>query len=741
MVGSTQRRFLSVSGVVGIAVVIGTTFLLFGLLGPAHGNVLPFFFVLPVALVAAWFGMLPALVVAAVGPILEWARVSNSGSVPNGLLSWIIYGAATTSVAFLGSALRKSRRRHEPDGFVRATLSSITDAVITTDARGRIAFLNPVAEQLTGWTRDAAIGKRIEQVVRLSDDSSTKPPTDLSAPVSSARDPSSELMESFLLDRTGTKYWIQHQTSSVLGPGGRLAGAVLVFRDITEQRKAEGQSRFLASIVESSTDAIATKSLNGIVTSWNQAAERLFGYTAAEMIGQPISILIPPDHENEEPEILDRIRRDERVEHYETIRRRKNGTLVPISLTVSPIHDASGRVVGASKIVRDITERRRLQEQVRDRVAELAEFNRRKDEFLATLAHELRNPLMPIANAVEIMRLASDDPEKMASARLVIERQHQLLKRLVDDLLDVARITRGRIQLQKHWVDLGKMLDASIETVGPFVASCGHDLRISRPEEPLRVFIDPVRVSQVVTNLLHNAAKYSPNPGIIRLSVERQGEEAVIRVEDYGMGISAPALRTLFDTFGPGSPHEGVRDGLGIGLILIKALVQMHGGSVRATSAGAGLGSQFEVRLPIDREPVREAPALQNPGAKGPSRRILVVDDNRDIADTLSALLRLLGHEVAIAGDGGSALRVAQSFEPHVILLDVGLPDMSGYEVARRLRGDPRASRALLVAVTGWGQEEDRRRARNAGFDHHLTKPTTIEDLAHVLEQKAPLGP
>lgn len=487
---------------------------------------------------------------------------------------------------------------------------------------------------------------------------------------------------------------------------------------------AEARAR-LAAIVESSDDAIISKDLNSIITSWNAGARQLFGYTADEAIGRPVTMLMPPEKVNEEPGILERIRRGERIDHYETIRRRKDGSDVEISLTVSPILNDDGRVVGASKIARDITDRKRAERA-------LLEADRQKNEFLATLAHELRNPLAPIRNALHVLRLAQGDSAAVERVQEMMERQVNHLVRLVDDLLELSRITTGKIELRREAVEVAAVVRTAIETSRPWIDAGGHQFAATIPPQPLFVHADPVRLSQSIANLLNNAAKYTDHGGSIQLQVRRENGDVVIAVRDTGIGIAAEMLPKVLEMFTQAERgRRHANDGLGIGLALVKRLIELHGGTVTASSAGEGLGSEFTLRLPLCSSPPT-APAADHPGA-GARRRILIVDDNRDAALSLAMLLRVLGNDVETAFDGNAALIAVSAFRPSVVLLDLGMPDMNGYEVARRMRELPGFSAVTLVALTGWGQEEDRRRTHEAGFQRHLVKPVQLDALQAVL--------
>jgi signal transduction histidine kinase len=368
---------------------------------------------------------------------------------------------------------------------------------------------------------------------------------------------------------------------------------------------------------------------------------------------------------------------------------------------------------------------------------EVQQADRQKNEFLSMLAHELRNPLAPIRNAVEVMKLRGEIPQDLAWARDVIDRQMRQLSRLVDDLLDVSRITRGKIELRKQPIELAPVVLQAVEASRPFIESKRHELTASVPEEPIRVNGDAARLAQVLTNLLINAAKYTEEGGHVWVTARRDGNEAVLAVKDSGVGIPPDMLSAVFDLFIQVEHSiDRSQGGLGVGLTLVKRLVEMHGGSVKASSDGLGRGSEFVVRLPAVVEAV-PSPTAPNSAEKGSQStqplRVLVVDDNADTADTLATLLELEGHQVKLAHDGPTALAAAATFRPDAVVLDLGLPGMDGFEVARRLRDRTGGNGPVLVAVSGYCQDEDRKRARLAGFDHHLVKPAEIGTLASLL--------
>jgi two-component system, chemotaxis family, CheB/CheR fusion protein len=543
---------------------------------------------------------------------------------------------------------------------------------------------------------------------------------------------------------------MQLNARRLLLPDDRSPAMILLtIEDVTERNQAQAAMAQLAAIVTFSKDAIISKNLDGIVTSWNRGAEALFGYTAQEMVGRPVSRLIPDDHLDEEPQILLRIRRGEVIDHYETVRRRKDGSLVDIALTVSPLRDASGAIVGASKIARDVSERKRDEEALRQSeerfralAEELAEADRHKNEFLAMLAHELRNPLAPIRNELRIMRLAGDGGEAASTALEVMERQVRQMVHLVDDLLDMSRISRGRVELRIAPVDLGSIVRDAVEVLQVACVAKGIELTLALPDHPVVVNGDAVRLAQVAGNLLGNACKFT-DKGSVRVVVEREGDAVVVRVRDSGIGIAAEDLPRVFDMFMQ-VDHSLERSGggLGIGLTLVKTLVHLHGGTVQVHSDGLGLGSEFVVQLPMatagDDAPGPAADKRGETAAVHARRRILVVDDNRDAAESLAQLFQLSGHETHLAHDGLEAVEAAAIFRPDFVLLDIGLPKLNGYDAARRMRAMEWGKDMVMVALTGWGQDEDRQKSAGAGFDAHLVKPVDPETLMKLLADLSP---
>jgi two-component system, chemotaxis family, CheB/CheR fusion protein len=606
-------------------------------------------------------------------------------------------------------------------------------AVYACDASGVIQEFNSRAIEL--WGREPKRGDTDEKFcgsLKLCRPDGTVLPHEQCpmADVLTGRIPQARDAEVLIERPDGSRITVLVNIRPLVSERGDITGAMNCFYDITERKHAEERLRAsehrLASLIESSNDAIIRQSLDGTIESWNPAAERLFGYTADEAVGRPISLNIPAARAEEETQIIASVRAGEPVEHFESVRVRRDGQTIQASLTISPIRDQAGRIVGASQIARDITNQKRLE-------AELLEADRRKNEFLAMLAHELRNPLAPMRNSVQILRLKSADAEAVASASDMMERQVGQMVRLVDDLLDVNRITRGKIELRRGRVELASVVNHAVEAARSLYVS--HKLLVTLPPKPIYLDADPTRLAQVVGNLLNNACKFSDKGGGVLLSVERDGAHAVLRVRDTGIGIAAEQLPRIFDMFMQiDTSLERSVSGLGIGLTLVKNLVEMHGGTVAAQSAGLGHGSEFVVRLPALDESTAPPPEPRiDELTKVPARRILIVDDNRDSATSLAVLLKLSGHETHTAFGGLEAVEAAANLRPEVVLLDIGLPNLNGYEVCRRIRGQTGGKGMLLVALTGWGQEEDRQKCRDAGFDSHLVKPVALPDLMTLL--------
>jgi PAS domain S-box-containing protein len=622
---------------------------------------------------------------------------------------------------------------------MRSVIDHVVDGIITIDERGTITTFNPAAERIFEYPSAEVIGRNIAMLMPEPD-----------------RSQHDGYIANYV--RTGERKIIGIGREVV---GRRKSGATFpmelainefhlneeryftgIVRDITERKQAEEKLRRaeerMRSVVNHVVDGIITIDERGRIESFNPAAEKLFGFSREEVLGANVKMLMPEPYHSEHDAYLSNYART-RIPKIigigrEVLGRRKDGSTFPMELAVSEF--AMGERRYFTGIVRDITERKRLEDRLRTQLGDLAETDRQKTEFLAMLGHELRNPLGPMRSALFLMKHAHSEAQTLDHAREVIERQLQQLVRLVDDLLDISRIVRSKIDLRLERMDLGQAIRRGIETAQPVIDANGHVLEVSLPPEPAYVQGDLIRLAQAVANLLTNAAKYSGRAGRIWIGLERAGGYGVVTVRDEGEGIAPELLPRIFDLFVQG--EHGLarsRGGLGIGLTLVRRIVEMHRGVVSAHSEGPDRGSTFTISLPLVQAGDVEAIAPSS-GALVQSavrRRVLVVDDNVDAADSIADVLRLYGHEVRCAYDGPGALEAARSYGPDVVVLDIGLPGMDGYEVATRLRQMSAFSAIPIIAVTGYGQTEDRAQSEAAGFDRHLTKPVDLEELQEVV--------
>jgi PAS domain S-box-containing protein len=751
--GGTGQTKSPVAGYILSFIALAAAIALRWLLDPVMGDTLPLVTVFAAVAAAIWLsGLSAAVIVTLLGYVIaSFFFIEPRGELTlDSLANQVGFAAYLFTCGLIivfGVALRTSRAR-EADAreLLRVTLRSIGDAVITTDVAGNVTYLNTVAASLTGWTEREALGQPLATVFPIVNETTRE----------QVENPAERALRdgvvvglanhTVLIRRDGTECPIDDSAAPIRDERGHVSGCVLIFRDVTVQRQLERDkhsqlltARRLASIVESSEAAIIGKRLDGTIESWNAAAERLFGYPAAKAVGHHISLVIPPERLAEEDRIIATLKEGRRIEHFETERLRSDGQRIALSLTISPIRDASGNVIGASKIARDITrerqieaERKELEDNLRKLATQLSAADKRKDEFLATLAHELRGPLAPLANVLELWK-RSGDRKQLKLARETMERQLSQLVRLVDDLLDLSRVTHDRLELRKSRVDLAAVIEHAVEACRPIIDERAHRLSVTLPAEPCILHADPARLAQVFANLLNNSSKYTDKGGHISVGAQREGDTIVVRVRDSGIGIPADKLDTVFDMFSQvGSAIDRSQGGLGIGLTLVKQLVAMHDGTVEATSAGLGKGSEFVVRLPVDLSSLpTSAPTTDAEPTPSPSRRILVVDDNVDSAQTLATLLTVSGHTTVTAHDGISAIEAAEKHRPEVVLLDIGLPKMNGRDVCRRLRELPWGDDLVLIAVTGWDDEPEK--WKEAGFDAHLVKPARYDELSGLL--------
>jgi len=880
-----KERGAPVAYAVAIAALAAAVLLRY-LLDPWMGNTLPLVTLFGAVAAAVWVGgYWPGVGVAILGYLAcSYLFIDPRGHLefndPGTVIGVVAYLFTCTLIILFGVAMRRARMRAAERGEVlRVTLRSIGDAVIATDVTGRITYMNPVAEQLTGWVEREAQGQSLDSVFRIVNEETGQPVENPATKALRAGVVVGLANHTLLIRKDGHECPIDDSAAPISDEHGHVSGCVLIFRDVSAQRRLERDkgdrlhtARLLAAIVDSSDDAIISKSLDGIIQSWNAGAQRLFGYTAGQAIGRHISLVIPRERIAEEDHIVSQLKAGKRIDHFETERVRSDGGRILVSLTISPIKDEAGTVIGASKIARDvtrqrqaehrelqllaeaakanakfhaffeqgplfagimdvngtlleanrlsweacgftreqvigkpfwegpwwspspslaerirtasaaaaagqtfhaempyfvadgseriadvtiqpiraesgevlflaptgqdITERKRLEDNLRRLAADLSDADRRKNEFLAMLAHELRNPLAPISNATRALRLSGGESDGLQSASAMLERQVGQMARLVDDLLDMSRITRGKIELRKERVELTPIVHQAVEAVVAQYRSMNHELTVTLPSQPVQLDADPARLAQVIGNLLNNACKFTDRGGHVWLTVELEDHQAVIRVRDTGIGIAPDDRGRLFDMFAQlDTSLERSRDGLGIGLTLVKTLVEMHGGTVQVHSEGLGRGSEFTIRLPVVTATARtSSPPVA--GEKIPAsvgRRILIVDDSEDGAESLAMLLQLGGHETFKAHDGEEAIRVAERVRPDAVLLDIGLPILNGYEVCRRIRREKWGQHLTIVALTGWDQEEDRHRSREAGFDAHMVKPVDHDELLKLL--------
>lgn len=514
--------------------------------------------------------------------------------------------------------------------------------------------------------------------------------------------------------------------------GGRVEGVVLTLIEITSLKLAERKLAEVSEIVEQSDDAILRLTRDGTVTMWNRGAEKLFGFKADDITGRNVSMIVPPDRQDEAADILSRNINGETVDHFETQRVCRDGRKIDVALTLSPIRDVSGTVVGASEIVRDITHRKQLE------VRMLEEIERR-DQFLAMLSHELRNPLGALLNASHMLNESDKSYDGDGEhPHQIIQRQVEHMAALLNDLLDVNRISQGQIRLQRKVVDLVGLIQPATETIRPQLEANEQQLELTLPDSPVWIDASAERIQQILVNLLANASRYSPAGETISLSIGRMEDRAVLTVSDNGMGIRPELIDDIFDLFVQGDQSiDRSEGGMGVGLALVKRLIELHGGKVYAKSAGPGQGSEFVIELPISPPPRIQKPDSSPDVAQLPARRILLIEDNDDAREMMVAILEMRGFEVIDAADGRTGLELVKSSRPDVAILDIGLPELDGYEVARRIRADHDIGPIRLIALTGYGQDEDKRNALDAGFDDHLTKPLSPAKLIEILNESS----
>ena len=640
---------------------------------------------------------------------------------------------------------------------LQVTLSSIGDAVIATDVQGRITFLNSMAQSITGWGNEA-VGEPVHEVFRIMNEQTHEVVENPALKAMSAGVIIGLANHTVLVSKDGNEIPIDDSGAPIRDVDGKVRGAVLIFRDVTERRKSDRAQGLLAEIVQSSDDAIVSKSLDGIIRSWNEGAEKLFGYSENEVLGQSITIIVPPERLGEEQSILETLRRGDRIEHFETIRLTKDGRRVPISLTVSPVKNRAGEIIGASKIARDISQQKVI-EQERERLlvreqqlrTEAQAASKLKDEFLATVSHELRTPLNAILGWGTMLRQREVSPDVLKSGIASIERNARFQAQLIEDLLDVSRIISGKMQLDIKPIEITPIIKSVIESLRP--AAEAKQIRLEMTIDPLadRLRADESRLQQIIWNLLSNSVKFTDKGGLIEIGIRRNESATEIVVTDNGQGISEGFLPFVFDRFQQAdSSITRKHGGLGLGLAISRHLVELHGGTIEASSPGEGRGSTFKVRLPLAAVGFRDSSLKSTPeqreslstvaaGAETPNLsqlKVLAIDDAADARQLVRAVLEQFGANVLTASSVKEGLQVLAAWKPDVIVCDIGMPAEDGYTFiseVRKLNAD-QGGTTPAIALTGYVRVEDRMRALAAGYQMFVPKPVEATELASLIQ-------
>jgi PAS domain S-box-containing protein len=654
-----------------------------------------------------------------------------------------------------------ARRRAEEDlrkqsEWLRVTLASIGDAVISTDPEGRVTFMNGVAQDLTGWSQTEALGRPLPDIFHIVNELTRLPVENPTVRALREGRAVGLANHTILIARDGTERPIDDSAAPMRNESGVSIGTVLVFRDVTERKKAEqelreseGRYRRAAAeaaqaaeanakfraFFEQGTNFAGVLALDGTVVEANRLCLDGCGFSREDVVGKPFWEC---GWWNRSVALMEMVRdaclqaAGGRMFRVETVYFVAGGAERVVDLMVAPVTDSAGDVLFLAATGTDVTERRHMEDTLREQ-------DQRKNEFLALLAHELRNPLAPLRNGLHLMRLAEGDPKVIAQTRGMMERQLGHMVRLIDDLLDISRISCNKIELRRARVRLADVVNSAVETSRPLIEAARHELTLSLPQEPVWLDADLTRLAQVFGNLLTNSAKYTEPGGRIWLTARRVSDQVAVVVGDTGIGIPKSALPQIFDMFSQVDRSiERSTGGLGIGLALVKGLVELHGGKVEAASAGEGKGSTITVMLPVLTEPAKAAPETsvdESSPNSGIRRRILLVDDNRDSASSMAMMLRFIGDEVRTAHDGMEAVDAAENFRPQVILMDVGMPLLNGYEATRRIREKPWGQSPIIIALTGWGQDGDKARSKEAGCDGHLVKPVKLSEVEKLLAE------
>ena len=622
--------------------------------------------------------------------------------------------------------------------WVAAIVDSSDDAIVSKTLDGLITSWNRAAERIFGWTAAEAVGRSITIVIppdRLAEEE------EILARISQGE--KIEHFETTRMRKDGTRFEISLTVSPIKNAKGEVIGASKTARDISERLRGDEARARLAAIVDSADDAIVSKTLDGVITSWNRAAQAMFGWTAAEAVGQRITLIIPRERWPEQDEVLARVCKGESIDHFDTVRVRKSGERIDVSLTVSPVKDARGRIIGASKIARDVSDRKRaeaertkLLQTVQQAREEAEELNRSKDQFLAVLSHELRTPLNAIFGWARMLQSAAMDEATSRRAIDAILRNATAQVQLVEDLLDVSRIITGKMRLDVQWLDLKSVIESALDAVQPAASAKGLKIETVLDPNAGPVVGAADRLRQVVWNLLMNAIKFTPRDGRVQVHLRKLKSHVEIVVSDSGEGIQPEILPFIFDRFRQGDstttrPHGG----LGLGLALVRHLVDLHGGRVRAASEGPGRGATFVVELPVAILGPEAGTTLETSAAMGAlplqNVRVLLVDDDADGLDLTTVMLTNSGAQVKTAVSVAAALDVLESWPADVLVSDIEMPGEDGYELLRRIRAKERGGRTRLpaLALTAYGRPEDRRRTLAAGYNLHLAKPIDPSEL------------
>ena len=641
-----------------------------------------------------------------------------------------------------------------------AIFNSANFSSIATDERGVIQIFNVGAERMLGYEAaevmnkitPADISDPLEVIARakaLSSELQTTITPGFEALVFKASRGIEDIYELSYIRKDGTRFPAIVSVTALRDAQENIIGYLLIGTDNTARKQVEAERMLLdqrvrdqqfytRSLIESNIDALITTDPRGIISDVNKQMEELTGCTRDELIGAPFKDYFT------NPEFAEAgiklVLAEGKVTDYELTARARDGTQTIVSYNATTFYDRDRKLQGVFAAARDVTERSRLEKQMQLQAAELSDLHRRKDEFLAMLSHELRSPLAPISNAVQMLGMQkSNENELQKEARGIIERQTDQLQHLVDDLLEVSRITTGMVQLRKVSVAVGDIIRSAVETVSPLILQRGHKMNVTIPTEPIWLHADAARLEQVLVNLLTNAAKYTDPNGTIWLSAEQSGAECILRVKDTGVGITPDLLPCIFDLFTQAERSlDRSQGGLGIGLALVQQLTEMHGGKVEVFST-LRQGSEFVVRLPAESPKSMQAVqvAAVVPDKQIIPLRILIVDDNVDTVLSFSMLLKETGNEVRTAHDGPTAVKIAMEYIPDVVLLDIGLPGLNGYEVAKQIRNQPSLKNVVLVALTGYGLESDRQASIEAGFSYHLIKPAKLDQVRKILANVA----